>query len=132
MERYRLGFARRGRQVAQVLLTRIGLDDRERYLNTDRTLMTLLKLGVVPIVNENDTVSTEEIRFGDNDNLSATVVNLIGADLLILLTDVDGLFREAADAGQADAAALRSRRADHARDRSAPHRDRRTPSVAAA
>jgi len=100
MERYRLGFARRGRQVAQVLLTRIGLDDRERYLNTDRTLTTLLKLGVVPIVNENDTVSTEEIRFGDNDNLSATVVNLIGADLLILLTDVDGLFREAPTAGK--------------------------------
>jgi glutamate 5-kinase len=94
MERYRLGFARRGRQVAQVLVTRVGLDDRERYLNAERTLTTLLKLGVVPIVNENDTVSTEEIRFGDNDNLSATVVNLIGADLLILLTDVDGLFRE--------------------------------------
>ena len=94
MERYRLGFARRGRQVAQVLVTRVGLDDRERYLNAERTLSTLLKLGVVPIVNENDTVSTEEIRFGDNDNLSATVVNLIGADLLILLTDVDGLFRE--------------------------------------
>jgi len=94
MERYRLGFGRRGRQVAQVLVTRVGLDDRERYLNAERTLTTLLKLGVVPIVNENDTVSTEEIRFGDNDNLSATVVNLIGADLLILLTDVDGLFRE--------------------------------------
>jgi len=94
MERYRLGFARRGRQVAQVLVTRVGLDDRERYLNAERTLTTLLKLGVIPIVNENDTVSTEEIRFGDNDNLSATVVNLIGADLLILLTDVDGLFRE--------------------------------------
>jgi glutamate 5-kinase len=100
MERYRVGFARRGRQVAQVLVTRIGLDDRERYLNAERTLTTLLKLGVVPIVNENDTVSTEEIRFGDNDNLSATVVNLIGADLLILLTDVDGLFREPPVAGR--------------------------------
>ena len=100
MERYRLGFARRGRQVAQVLVTRVGLDDRERYLNAERTLTTLLKLGVVPIVNENDTVSTEEIRFGDNDNLSATVVNLIGADLLILLTDVDGLFREAPTPGK--------------------------------
>ncbi len=100
MERYRLGFAQRGRQVAQVLVTRVGLDDRERYLNAERTLTTLLKLGVVPIVNENDTVSTEEIRFGDNDNLSATVVNLIGADLLILLTDVDGLFREAPTPGK--------------------------------
>jgi glutamate 5-kinase len=100
MERYRVGFARRGRQVAQVLVTRMGLDDRERYLNAERTLTTLLKLGVVPIVNENDTVSTEEIRFGDNDNLSATVVNLIGADLLILLTDVDGLFREPPVAGK--------------------------------
>jgi glutamate 5-kinase len=100
MERYRIGFARRGRQVAQVLVTRTGLDDRECYLNAERTLTTLLKLGVVPIVNENDTVSTEEIRFGDNDNLSATVVNLIGADLLILLTDVDGLFREPPVAGK--------------------------------
>jgi len=94
MERYRIGFARRGRQVAQVLVTRMGLDDRERYLNAERTLTTLLKLGVVPIVNENDTVSTEEIRFGDNDNLSATIANIIGADLLILLTDVEGLYRE--------------------------------------
>ena len=94
MERYRLGFGRRGRQVAQVLVTRAGMEDRERFLNARRTLTTLLRLGVVPIVNENDTVSTEEIRFGDNDNLSATVVNLIAAELLVLLTDVDGLYRE--------------------------------------
>jgi glutamate 5-kinase len=94
MERYRVGFARRGLQVAQLLLTRSGLDDRERYLNAEQTLRKLLELGVVPIVNENDTVSTEEIRFGDNDNLSATIVNLVGADLLILLTDVDGLYCE--------------------------------------
>jgi glutamate 5-kinase len=92
MERYRLGFAKRGVQVAQILLTRSGLDDRERYLNAEQTLRKLLELGVVPIVNENDTVSTEEIRFGDNDNLSATIVNLVGADLLVLLTDVDGLY----------------------------------------
>ncbi len=95
VERYRRGFARRGRQVAQVLVTRTGLEDRERFLNARHTLLTLLRLGVVPIVNENDTVSTEEIRFGDNDNLSATVVNLVGAELLVLLTDVDGLYREA-------------------------------------
>ena len=101
MERYRLGFARRGRQVAQVLVTRAGLEDRERFLNARHTLMTLLRLGVVPIVNENDTTSTEEIRFGDNDNLSATIVNLIAAELLVLLTDVDGLYREPPAPGRA-------------------------------
>jgi glutamate 5-kinase len=90
-ELYRRRFARYGKQVAQVLVTRSGLDDRERFLNARRTLVTLLSLGVVPIVNENDTVATEEIRFGDNDSLSATVVNLIAADLLLILTDVDGL-----------------------------------------
>lgn len=98
MERYRVGFARRGRQVAQILVTRVGLEDRERFLNARRTLLTLLRLGVVPIVNENDTTSTEEIRFGDNDNLSANVVNLVAAELLVLLTDVDGLYREAPSA----------------------------------
>jgi glutamate 5-kinase len=90
-ELYRRRFARYGRQVAQVLVTRSGLDDRERFLNARRTLTTLLSLGAVPIVNENDTVATEEIRFGDNDSLSATVVNLVAADLLVILTDVDGL-----------------------------------------
>jgi len=90
-ELYRRRFASHGRQVAQVLVTRGGLDDRERFLNARRTLLTLLSLGVVPVVNENDTVATEEIRFGDNDSLSATVVNLVAADLLVILTDVDGL-----------------------------------------
>jgi glutamate 5-kinase len=90
-ELYRRRFARYGKQVAQVLVTRSGLDDRERFLNARRTLVTLLSLDVVPIVNENDTVATEEIRFGDNDSLSATIVNLIAADLLLILTDVDGL-----------------------------------------
>jgi glutamate 5-kinase len=93
-ETYRRRFARHGRGVAQVLLTRSGLQERERFLNARHTLHTLLGLGVVPIVNENDTVATEEIRFGDNDNLSATVVNLIGAELLVIATDVDGLYRE--------------------------------------
>ncbi len=92
VEIYRRRFARHGRRVAQILVTRTGLEERERFLNARRTLMTLLGLGVVPIVNENDTVATEEIRFGDNDNLSATVVNLVGADLLVILTDVDGLY----------------------------------------
>ncbi len=91
---YEKRFARYGRRVAQVLLTRTGLQDRERFLNARHTLHTLLKFGVVPIVNENDTVATDEIRFGDNDNLSATVVNLLGAELLVIATDVDGLHRE--------------------------------------
>ncbi|CAK0780539.1 Glutamate 5-kinase [Gammaproteobacteria bacterium] len=78
--------------TAQVLLTRDDLAHRERYLNARSTLRTLLGLGVVPIINENDTVATEELRFGDNDTLAALVANLIEADLLILLTDQDGLF----------------------------------------
>ncbi len=99
MDIYRRRFARHGRTVGQVLVTRVGLEERERFLNARHTLLTLLRLGVVPIVNENDTVATEEIRFGDNDNLSATVVNLVGADLLIMLTDVEGLHVERPRAG---------------------------------
>ncbi|MBW1843142.1 MAG: glutamate 5-kinase, partial [Deltaproteobacteria bacterium] len=83
IEHYRRRFVRRGRGVAQILVTRSGLADHERFINARHTLLELLRIGVVPIVNENDTVATEEIRFGDNDNLSATVANLIGADLLI-------------------------------------------------
>ncbi len=94
IEHYRRRFARRGRRVAQILVTRSGLADRERFINARHTLLELLRIGVVPIINENDTVATEEIRFGDNDNLSATVANLIGANLLIILTDVDGLYQE--------------------------------------
>jgi glutamate 5-kinase len=93
-------FRRHERKVAQVLVTRGGLEERERFLNARHTLVKLLALGVVPIVNENDTVATDEIRFGDNDNLSATVVNLIGADLLVILTDVDGLYRQRPEAGR--------------------------------
>ena len=100
LEIYRKRFARHDQRVAQVLVTRSGLQDRERYLNARHTLVKLFELGVVPIVNENDTVATEEIRFGDNDNLSATMVDLVAADLLVLLTDVDGLFREPPRAGQ--------------------------------
>ena len=94
LELYQRRFARLGLEIAQVLLTRTGLEDRERFLNARHTLLELLRLGVVPIVNENDTVATEEIRFGDNDYLSAQIVNLIGADLLVILTDVDGLHVE--------------------------------------
>ena len=99
VELYRRLFARHGKLVAQILLTRTGLENRELFLNARRTLLRLLRLGVVPIVNENDTVATEEIRFGDNDNLSANIVNLVAADLLILLTDVDGLYQEPPHAG---------------------------------
>jgi glutamate 5-kinase len=85
-------FQARGLHTAQILLTRDDLADRPRYLNARSTLRTLLKLGVIPVINENDTVATDELRFGDNDTLAALVANLIGADLLILLTDQDGLF----------------------------------------
>jgi glutamate 5-kinase len=78
--------------VAQVLLTRTDLADRRRYLNSRNTLSALLSQRVIPIINENDTVATEEIRVGDNDNLSALVANLIEADLLVMLTDQPGLF----------------------------------------
>ncbi len=99
MELYCRRFGRFGVQVAQVLVTRSGLEDREHFLNARHTLLTLLELGVVPVVNENDTVATDEIRFGDNDNLSATVVNLVGADLLVVLSDVAGLHTEPPRAG---------------------------------
>ncbi len=78
--------------VAQVLLTKTDLADRSRYLNSRNTLNALLTQRVIPIINENDTVATEEIRLGDNDNLSALVTNLIEADLLVMLTDQEGLF----------------------------------------
>ncbi len=89
---YEVCFQKRGLHAAQVLLTRDDLADRRRYLNARSTLLTLLRLRVVPVVNENDTVATDELRFGDNDTLAALVANLIEADLLILLTDQDGLF----------------------------------------
>ena len=78
--------------VAQVLLTRADLGDRRRYLNARDTLQAILQNGIVPVINENDAVATEEIRVGDNDNLSALVANVLNADLLIILTDQPGLF----------------------------------------
>jgi len=89
---YKETFQRLNYNVAQVLLTRDDLSNRRRYLNARNTVMTLLEYGVTPIVNENDTVVVDEIRFGDNDNLSALVTNLVEADLLIILSDVDGLY----------------------------------------
>ena len=79
-------------QSAQVLLTHADLADRERYLNARSTLLTLLQLGVLPVINENDTVVNDEIKFGDNDTLGALVANLVEADLLVILTDQRGLF----------------------------------------
>ena len=85
-------FAKRDMHTAQVLLTHDDLTNRRRYLNARSTLRTLLGMGVVPVVNENDAVANEELRFGDNDTLAALVANLVQADLLILLTDQDGLY----------------------------------------
>lgn len=85
-------FARHGQQVGQVLLTAEDLIRPQHYRNARRALMRLLELGVVPIVNENDAVATHDIRFGDNDRLAALVANLVNAELLLLLTDVDGLY----------------------------------------
>jgi glutamate 5-kinase len=85
-------FSPHEKKVAQVLLTHADLADRTRYLNAGNTLSTLLANGVIPIVNENDTVAVEEIRFGDNDNLSSSVAGLVEADLLVILTDVEGVY----------------------------------------
>ena len=92
MWHYEAAFKRHDVAVGQVLLTAQDISDRARYLNARNTLVTLLELSVLPIVNENDTVAVEEIKVGDNDNLSALVASLIDADLLVLLTDVDGLY----------------------------------------
>src|SRR2546425_896143 len=89
---YEAAFKRHGTAVGQVLLTAQDIGDRARYLNARNTLLALLRFGVLPIVNENDTVAVEEIKVGDNDNLSALVASLIDADLLVLLTDVEGLY----------------------------------------
>ena len=89
---YELAFGKHGLHCAQILLTHADLANRQRYLNARNTLNTLLELGVIPIINENDTVATEEIRFGDNDNLAALVANIVDADVLVLMTDQDGLF----------------------------------------
>ncbi|MEN8108836.1 MAG: glutamate 5-kinase [Pseudomonadota bacterium] len=92
IQAYESRFQQYGLHTAQVLLTHEDLADRQRYLNARSTLRTLLSLGVIPVVNENDTVTTEEIRFGDNDTLAALVANLVEADLLVFLTDQAGMF----------------------------------------
>ena len=92
IQAYQDQFSRHGLVAAQVLLTHDDLSHRKRYLNARSTLRTLLELGAVPIVNENDTVAADEIRFGDNDTLGALVTNLVEADRLVILTDQQGLF----------------------------------------
>jgi len=94
MRAYEMAFEESGHKIAQILLTHQDLADRRRFLNARHTLTTLLKLGVIPIINENDTVSIEEIRFGDNDTLAGQIAHLVDADLLVILSDVNGLYEE--------------------------------------
>ncbi len=104
-------FAEHGRRTAQILLTHDDLSDRKRYLNARSTLRTLVDLDVVPVINENDTVVTDEIRFGDNDTLAALVANLVEADLLVILTDRDGMY-DADPRHNPDARLIHEARAD--------------------
>src|SRR5262245_295063 len=89
---YQEALARHGITVAQILLTLGDTEERRRHLNARSTLAALLKLGTVPVINENDTVATSEIRFGDNDRLAARVAAMVSADTLVLLSDIDGLY----------------------------------------
>src|SRR5690554_5397535 len=104
-------FAEHNERTAQILLTHDDLSDRKRYLNARSTLRTLLELGVIPVINENDTVATDEIRFGDNDTLAALVANLVEADLLVILTDRDGMY-DADPSKNPDAQVIYEARAD--------------------
>ena len=92
MQAYEEAFSEHGKNIAQILLTYADLADRDRYLNIRNTIMTLFRFGVIPIINENDTVSVKELRFGDNDTLGALLTNMIEADMFICLTNVDGLY----------------------------------------
>lgn len=92
MQAYEQAFSAHGQPVAQILLTHADLSSRERYLNARNTIFALFEFGVIPILNENDTVSVEELRFSDNDTLAALITNMIGADMLIILSDVSGLY----------------------------------------
>lgn len=91
---YERAFSLFGLIVAQILITHDGLTDRKRFLNARKTITTLLEMGIIPVINENDTVAVEEIMLGDNDNLAALVTSLVEADLLILLTDTEGLYNK--------------------------------------
>jgi glutamate 5-kinase len=92
MMAYEKAFGRKGVTVAQILITRDDLNNRRRYLNARNTIFTLLSWGIIPVINENDTVVIDEIKFGDNDNLSAMVANMTESNLLAILTDIDGLY----------------------------------------
>jgi glutamate 5-kinase len=92
IQTYESAFSKHGVHTAQILMTHDDLSNRSRYLNASNTIKTLLSCGIVPIINENDTVITDEIRFGDNDTLAALTTNLISADLLVILTDQKGLY----------------------------------------
>ena len=94
MEAYEAAFRQHALSVAQILLTREDFANRGRYLNARNTIAVLLENGVVPVINENDTVAVDEIRLGDNDTLSAMVANLVGADLLVILSDIDGFYTD--------------------------------------
>jgi len=100
-------FEEYNKTVAQILLTKDGLEDPNRRRNARNTLNELIGMGIIPVINENDTISTDEIEFGDNDRLSATVATLIRADLLIILSDIDGMFT--ADPAQSKSAQLISK-----------------------
>ena len=104
VQAYEQAFSAHSRHTAMVLLTHEDLADRQRYLNARATLTRLLELGVIPVINENDTVATDEIRFGDNDTLAALVANLLQADVLVILTDTNGLHE--ADPRQSPTAGL--------------------------
>ena len=120
-----------GLDAAQILITLEDTEARRRYLNARATIDTLLRLGVVPVVNENDTVATTEIRFGDNDRLSARVAVMASAETLVLLSDVDGLYT-ADPRRDPEAAPPARRRGDHARDRGDGRRRRAARSAPAA
>lgn len=92
MKLYEEAFSKHNVKIAQILLTHDDFSDRIRYVNAKRTITNLFKMSVIPIVNENDTVSTEEIKIGDNDTLSAKLTGIVDADILIILTDIDGLY----------------------------------------
>ena len=93
-------FSKHGYLAAQLLLTRQDFEDRQRYLNASNTINALMKFNVVPIINENDTISIDEIAFGDNDMLSSLVTNMMQAELLIILSSIDGLYKEFSDSGK--------------------------------
>ncbi|MEI7905628.1 MAG: glutamate 5-kinase, partial [Candidatus Firestonebacteria bacterium] len=94
MEAYENAFRKHGKHIAQILLTKDDLSNKARFFNAKNTFSALLDRGIIPVVNENDTVAVEEIKVGDNDNLSAMVANLVEADLLVILTDIDGLYTD--------------------------------------